>query len=102
MERDNVTGVSMRCQQICEFDLAKKPIYVVAILVDLIVPDGCHDIAHLESGLHCRGACFHIRNVNAASFSFFSSELTQLRIAGWKKRESSGGKTTIVLAFGFL
>ena len=85
MERDNVAGVCVRCKQVCEFDLSIKRIDVVAVLVDFIVPDRCDDVANLESSFHCRRARFHIGNVNAAGFAFSCGELTQLRIARWKK-----------------
>ena len=81
MERDDIAGVSVGCQQIREFDLTVKRIHIVTILVDFVVPNPSHGVADLESGFRCRRAWFHIRYVNAASFAFFTGELTQLRIA---------------------
>src|SRR5882724_7660507 len=85
VERDNITRVSMSCQQIGEFDLAVEWVHVISILVDLMIPDRSHDVAHLKSGLHRRCARFHIRNVHAAAFAFFLGELTQFWIARGKE-----------------
>src|SRR6266849_4122050 len=84
-KRDNIAGVSVGGEQICEFDLAVKWIDIVAVLIDLFVRDRCYDVADFQPGFHCRRIRLYIRNVNPAAFPCFSGELAQFRIACRKK-----------------
>ena len=100
-KRDNIAGVSVGSEQICKFDLPVKWIDIVAVLVDLVVRNRCHDVTYLQPGFHCGRIRLYFRNVNPASFSCFSGELAQFRIACGKKRKTRRRKTAIILALSF-
>jgi hypothetical protein len=73
-------------KQIREFDLAVKGIHVVAVLIDFIVRDCSHDVAHLKSRFHGWRAWLDIRYVNPAGvLPCFSGELTQRGVARGKE-----------------
>ena len=84
VERNNIAGVRVRCQQIRELDLAVKRIHVVAVLINVVISDRGHDVAHLQSCLICRRARLDIGYVNAA-LAFFIRELAQRGIPRRKK-----------------
>ena len=84
VERNNVARIRVRCQQIRELDLAVKRIHVVAVLINVVIPDRGHRVAHLQSCLFCRRARLDIGYVNAA-LAFFSRELAQRGIPRRKK-----------------
>jgi hypothetical protein len=84
VERNNIAGVRVRCQQIRELDLAVQRIHVVAVLINVVISDRGDDVALLQSRLIRRRTRFNIGYVNAA-LAFFSRELAQRRIPRRKK-----------------
>src|SRR5207244_10339472 len=50
-ERNNITGIGVRCEQIRELDLAVKRIHVVAVLINVVNSDRGYDVANLEPRL---------------------------------------------------
>src|SRR6185503_17088459 len=100
LERNDVAGVRVRCQQIRELDFAIKRIDVVAVLINVVIPDRGHDVALLQSCLICRGACLDISYVNAA-LALFRRELAQRGVPRREKCETGRWETTIILTFRF-
>src|SRR5580704_19035755 len=101
-KRQNVAGVGMRADQIREFDLAIKWIDKIAVLIDLVISDGSHNVARLDPGFRRRHVRLDIRDVNAASFTRLPGVLAQLRIARWENRKTDCWKSAVLLALGFL
>ena len=84
-KRNNVSGISVSGEQIGKVDFAVKRIDVVAILIDLIVCDRCHNVADLQATFHGRHVWLDIRDVNPGGFACLARIFSQLRIARWKK-----------------
>src|SRR5262249_38296754 len=97
---ENVACVGMRADQICEIDLAVKWIDIVAIFVDLVIPDRFHDVANLYSGFLGWHVRLDARYINAA-FTGLAREFAQLWVLGWEKRKPDPWKSAIILALGF-
>src|SRR5205814_4823993 len=100
-KRNNIARIGVSSKQVREFDLAVEWIDVVTVLINLAVCDRGHDVADLESSLHCRRIRFHICNVNAVALALFSGELSQFGISRWEKRKTGRREPTIVLALSF-
>src|SRR5581483_479380 len=99
----DITGVSVRGEQVGELDFAVERVDVVSVLIDFIVRDRSHDVADLESGFHCWRARLDVGDINSSRvLALFSRKLTQRRITCGEEREASGRKSTIILGFGVL
>src|SRR5256714_12038424 len=100
-ERNNIAGVRVRREQIRELDLAVKRVHVVAVLIDFIVRDCSHDVAHLESRFHSWCPWLDSSYINSARvLLFFSGELTQRGIA--RRRERSEEHTSELQSLAYL
>src|SRR5713226_6239257 len=79
-------------EQICKFNFTVERIDIVAVLIDPVVANFCHDVAHLQAGLHCRHVRFHTRHINSTRLSSLTGESTQLWIARREKRKTGRRK----------
>src|SRR5205823_8587593 len=85
-----------------EFDLTVEWIDVVPVLIDLIVSDADHDVAHRKARFRCRRAGINAGHVDPSGLAALVRKLSQLRIARWEESEARRGKTFVRLLLRIL